>query len=93
MTFTNGTGVQTGTTAFGASDATLATALTAFNATKTIATTGGLYHRFGASVDGADDLFGYGAVTLDVTSGSQVTLTRGLTGYGANVPWSVITFQ
>jgi hypothetical protein len=92
--FNNGTTVQTGTSTFAGTVTTATAALTPVDPLKTIAAAGGLWHRGGTTAHTATNNPGYGTFTLDVGTGSLLTLTRGASGGTATctLDWSVVNF-
>ena len=94
--FTDGTTVQNGSQPFTATenqkDVTLGASVDLSNS---IATAGGDYQRGGRSNYAADDVPGVGWFNLDLTSPTNLRITRGATGGGtatADVGWFVVSF-
>jgi len=94
VSFNNGTTVQSATSSFGGAAATATAPLGAVDPMKTIAATGGLYMRGGATAFVTNVNLGYATFTLDVGAGSQLSLTRGVTAANgaASADWFAITF-
>ncbi len=94
VTFGNGTTVQSATATLGYPVTTATETLSAFDASTSIAVAGGAWLRTGTTEDVASSNPGYGTYTLDITSGTGLTLMRGASGAGtqSTLDYSVITF-
>jgi hypothetical protein len=94
VTFGNGTTVQSATATLGYPFTTATETLSAFTASKSIAVAGGAWLRSGTTEDVASNNPGYGTYTLDITSGTGLTLMRGASGTGtqSSLDYSIITF-
>jgi hypothetical protein len=91
--FTNNTSVQSGSQNFGTGDTVKNATITAVDTTKSIAAAGGMYHRGGKTTYIADDNPGVATTTLDLTSSTNLQMTRGVTGSStADVGWFVVQF-
>ncbi|MEN9328199.1 MAG: hypothetical protein RI947_1007 [Candidatus Parcubacteria bacterium] len=92
--FTNKGAVQTGNAAFTSSDTAKSATLTTVTTASTIALGGAMYHRGGKTAYSADDNPGVGSATFDITSTTNLTMTRALTGSAtADIQWFVIDFS
>jgi hypothetical protein len=92
LQFTDGTTVQSGNKSFGTGDTTLAQGIMSVDTTRSI-DAGGYFCRGGSSSYSTNDNLGVGWFTLDLTSGTNLQITRGLTGTStANVGWFVVQF-
>jgi hypothetical protein len=94
VSFNNGTTVQSATTLLGDTATTATLALAPVDPLKTIAVAGGLYQRGGATAIATASNVGCGTFTLDIGSGSQLSLTRGaaMAGSAAAVDWFAASF-
>jgi len=94
VSFNNGTTVQSGTSELGGTATTATAPLVVVDPLKTIAATGGLYSRGGATAFVTNVNLGYATFTLDVGAGSQLSLSRGpaAAGGAASADWFAIKF-
>ena len=92
VTFTDGTTVQKGTQAFTTAETQKDVTITSVDTGRSLAA-GGYMGRGGKSNYTLDDNPGVGWFTLDLTSGTNLRITRGLTGSAtADVGWFVVQF-
>jgi hypothetical protein len=95
VSFENGSTVQRGSSNLADTATTLAVPLTAIDPLTTILAAGGLYNRGGATGAAANGTPGHATFTIDLDSGTQLTLRRGaaVAGAPATVDWSTVTFR
>ena len=95
MSFDNGSTVQHGTSDVADTATSLVVPLSAIDPLKTILAAGGLYQRGGSTGMAAAGTPGHATFTLDLNSGSQLSLGRGaaVAGAAASVDWSAVTFR
>ena len=92
--FTDGTSVRDGTKAFGTNSLTADATISPPVDTSTSICAGGHYMTGGKSPYSTDDVAGVGWVTLELTTSSNLRLTRGFGGSTtAEVGWFVIQFS
>ena len=92
VTFTDGTTVQNGTTAFGTTDTTLNATISSVDLTRTIAAPSS-FQRGGQTSYAADDQPAPGWFTTTLSSATNLQLTRGNPlSSTANVSWFVVQF-
>ncbi len=92
--FTDGTSVRDGTKAFGTDSTTADATISPPVDTSTSMCAGGYYMTGGKSPYSTDDVPGVGWVTLELTTSSNLRLTRGFGGSTtAEVGWFVIQFS
>jgi hypothetical protein len=90
--FTDGTNVQSGNKSFGTGDTSLAQAINNVDTARAIAS-GGFFGRGGQSSYASADNPGVGWFALDLTSSTNLQITRGLMGSStADVGWFVLEF-
>jgi outer membrane protein assembly factor BamB len=90
--FADGTRVQSGVEAFGATETSRARTLTAVDPTRSVALLSA-YQRAGQTGYSADDNVGPGSFTAGLTDATTVTLERAVAGSaGASVAWFVLEF-
>ncbi len=93
ITFTDTTSVQKGVQAFNTTDTSLNATITATDLSRSI-TVGGFYGAGGNCTYSTDDQLGVGMFRLDLTSGTNLQMTRGITGSAAaDVGWFVVQFN
>ena len=93
VTFSDDTTVQGGSKNFTTSDTQLSATITAVDLGLAIAVGGGDYLRGGRSALTTDDPAGVGWFTFDLTTSTNLQITRGLTGSAtADVGWFVVQF-
>ncbi|HYS72718.1 MAG TPA: tetratricopeptide repeat protein [Thermoplasmata archaeon] len=91
--FTDDTRVQSASAAFSSGTTQVDVSITSVDSTKTIASAGAIRYNGGKTPYNADDNPGTGTVTLDLTSATNLRLTRALTGsQTADVGWFVVEF-
>ncbi|MGD0101042.1 MAG: DUF2341 domain-containing protein, partial [Acidobacteriota bacterium] len=92
VTFTDGTTVQSGTTAFGTTDTTLNATISSVDLTRTLAAASS-FQRGGQSSYTGDDQPATGWFTTKLSSATNLQLTRGnALSSTANVSWYVVQF-
>jgi chitodextrinase len=90
--FTDGTTVQQGSQSFGTTETQKNVAISVVDPTRSLAA-GGYFMRGGRSSYAGNDNPGVGWMTLDLTSSTNLQITRGVTGNStANIGWFVISF-
>ncbi|TLZ55750.1 MAG: hypothetical protein E6K17_05080 [Methanobacteriota archaeon] len=91
--FTDGTTVESGSTQFTNAQTQLDIGIACVDTLTTLATAGGMSYRGGSTPYVVDDNPGVSSVTLDLTSATNLRLTRGLTGaVTASIGWFVVRF-
>jgi len=91
--FTDATTVESGSTQFTAAQAQLDVPIVCVDTLTSLATAGGMSYRGGSTPYIADDNPGVSSVTLDLTSATNLRMTRGLTGaVTATIGWFVVRF-
>jgi hypothetical protein len=95
ISFNNGTTVQSATTNVGDTATSATAALSSVDTLKTIATAGGLYNRAGSTPIVTNESPGQATFTLELTSGTQLSLTRGAAAAGSapSVDWFAVNFN
>ena len=93
VTFSDNTTVQDGSQSFTSTDTQVNATITSVDLGLAIAVGGGDYLRGGRSALTTDDPAGVGWFTLDLTTSTNLQITRGLTGSAtADVGWFVVQF-
>src|SRR2546422_1181359 len=93
VTFTDDTRVQGGTASFSTSTTQVDATIGSVDTTKAIAVAGAYHHAGGKTPYNPDDNPGTGTTTLDLTTATNLRITRGLTGgQTANIGWFVVEF-
>src|SRR2546425_4783859 len=91
--FTDATTVESGSTQLTAAQTQLDVGIACIDTTTTLATAGGMSYRGGSTAYVVDDNPGVSTVTLDLTSATNLRITRGLTGaVSASIGWFVVRF-
>src|SRR3989475_8076237 len=91
--FTDATTVESGSTQLTAAQTQLDVGIACIDTTTTLATAGGMSYRGGSTAYVVGDNPGGSTVTLDLTSATNLRITRGLTGAGsASIGWFVVRF-
>src|SRR3989441_726250 len=91
--FTDATIVESGSTQLTTAQTQLDIGIACVDTLTTLATAGGMSYRGGSTPYVVDDNPGVSSVTLDLTSATNLRLTRGLTGaVTANIGWFVVRF-
>lgn len=93
VTFNDETTVQSGSQNFATGDTQKNVTITSVDTARSIAAAGSWYHRGGKSGLTTDDNVGMGSVTLDLTSATNLQLTRGTSGSTADIGWFVVQFD
>jgi len=92
--FFDGTSVQSNSAAFLATETQKDVTVTVVDASRTIASAGAMYHRGGRTPYSGNDNPGVATVTLDLTSTTNLRLTRTVTGSAtADVGWFLVQFS
>src|SRR2546426_7577535 len=93
VVFTDDTRVQGGTASFSTSATQVDATISSVDATKTIALSGAYHHAGGKTPYNSDDNPGTGTATMDLTTATNLRMTRGLTGSQmADIGWFVVEF-
>ncbi len=91
--FTDATTVESGSTQFTTAQTQLDVPIVCVDTLTSLATAGGMSYRGGSTPYTTDDNPGVSSVTLDLTSATNLRLTRGLTGaVTASIGWFVVRF-
>ncbi len=91
--FQNGTNVQSGTSNFGTSDTALTPTISTITTANSIVTAGAEFYTGGSTDHTTSDTPGHGYATLEITSSTQLTLTRAVSGSNASITWFVVDFD
>src|SRR6267143_417594 len=91
--FTDATTVESGSAQFTAAQTQLDVGIVCVDMSTTLATAGGMSYRGGSTPYVVDDNPGVSTATLDLTSATNLRITRGLTGaVTATIGWFVVRF-
>ena len=92
VVFTDTTSVQSSRTFLATGVTQRDTTIACVDPSKTIVTAGGMYHRGGSTAYSTDDNPGAGTVMLDLTTSTNLRVTRGASQNGADIWWFVVEF-
>src|SRR5207247_9481396 len=90
VVFTDTTSVQSSRTFLATGVTQRDTAIACVDPSKTIVTAGGMYHRGGSTAYSTDDNPGAGTVMLDLTTSTNLRVTRGASQNGADRWWFAV---
>jgi hypothetical protein len=93
VSFAEGASVQSGTYALGNGMSMGSTPLTPVDPARSIAIANGIFQRCGTTTYTTESNPGYGTYTLDLGTGSELSLARGAAvSAGSDASWSVVEF-